>query len=177
MKEAKHPDRSARLRTLAVTASATLLLAACASGKPPSGELAVARSTVDRVGAAPITASAAPVEMQSARDKLAAAQRAMDDKDYELARRLAEQAEVDARFAEARAQAAASEGALREMNVSLQGAGSAAAPAPGTRVAPARQGVTPVRSIAPVPGPAGAAPAPGYAPAPSLRMTPAAPLR
>ena len=48
----------------------------------------------------------APVEMRTAQDKMDRAHRAMDKEDYVNARWLAEEAQVDARLAEKKAQSA-----------------------------------------------------------------------
>jgi hypothetical protein len=48
----------------------------------------------------------APVEMGAAQEKMDRARRAMDKEDYEVARRLAEEAQADARLAEKKAQSA-----------------------------------------------------------------------
>ena len=95
--------------------AAALALGACSGTPAPREEMAVAKTTVDRVTTAPDTAAAAPVELQAARDKLSRAERAMADKDYDQARRLAEQAQADARLAEAKAQATRSERAVNEL--------------------------------------------------------------
>lgn len=87
---------------------------------PPLEQMAVSRSAVERVSSSPNVADAAPVEMQLARQKLERAQRAMNDKDFALARRLAEEAEVDARVAEARASSARGERALKEVQDSVR---------------------------------------------------------
>lgn len=108
-----------RRATWAVLAT-TLALGACSSAPPPREEMAVARTTVNRVTAAPNTAAAAPVELQSARDKLASAERAMANQDYTQARRLAEQAQVDARLAEAKTQAMRGEQAVQEVQGSIR---------------------------------------------------------
>ncbi|MDO5087995.1 MAG: DUF4398 domain-containing protein [Comamonadaceae bacterium] len=102
------------------TAGTVALLAACSSVPPPKEEMAVAKTTVDRVTAAPGTAASAAVELQAARDKLTRAQRAMHDKDYVQARRLAEQAQVDARLAESKAAAARGQQAVRELQESIR---------------------------------------------------------
>lgn len=112
-----HPSRA--LLTAGV-AGAVALLAACSSVPPPKEEMAVAKSTVERVTAAPGTAASAALELQAARDKLARAQRAMHDKDYVQARRLAEQAQVDARLAESKAAAARGQQAVREVQDSIR---------------------------------------------------------
>ena len=81
-------------------------LAACSTTPAPTEEMAVARTTVGRVAAVPTVASTAPVDLQRAQEKLIQAERAMAQDDYRTARRLAEEAEVDARVAETRADAA-----------------------------------------------------------------------
>lgn len=80
-------------------------LAACASAPAPTEQMAVSRTTVNRVAAAPAVATLAPVDLQRARDKLIQAEAAMASEDYVSARRLAAEAEVDARVAETRADA------------------------------------------------------------------------
>ena len=57
--------------------AAALALGACSGTPAPREEMAVAKTTVDRVTTAPDTAAAAPVELQAARDKLSRAERAM----------------------------------------------------------------------------------------------------
>jgi len=78
--------------------SAVVFMAGCASTSAPTEQMAVSRAAVSNALAAGGN-QFAPVQFKSASDKLAAAERAMADKDYELALRLAEQAEVDARLA------------------------------------------------------------------------------
>ncbi|MCA0240479.1 MAG: DUF4398 domain-containing protein [Proteobacteria bacterium] len=113
---------SSRLRrpraALAALAVATLALAACSSVPPPREQMAVSRAAVDRASGP--AAAEAPVEMAAARDKMARANRAMADKDYVLARQLAEQAEADATLAEARARAKRSDVALNELRESIR---------------------------------------------------------
>ncbi len=96
-----------------VALTAALALGACAGGSPPQAQMAVSEAAVSRISGG--SASEAPAEVASARDKLARAQRALAAKDYELARQLAEQAEADASLAEARARATRSEAALDEV--------------------------------------------------------------
>lgn len=78
-----------KLPTLALGSS--LVLAGCA-GNPPSEQYAVTQSAVNSAISAGGTEFAA-VEMKSAQDKLKEAELAMHEKEYEKARRLAEQAE------------------------------------------------------------------------------------
>jgi hypothetical protein len=95
---------TATIRT-AAAALALGALAACSSTPPPTEQMAVARTAVTRVGAAPATATAAPADLQRAQEKLILAEKAMAQQDYKNARRLAAEAEVDARVAETRADA------------------------------------------------------------------------
>ena len=95
-------------------------LTACSTMPPPVEQMAVSKSAVDRASSSPNAVEAAPVELQKAREKLDRAQRAMTEKDYVLARRMAEQAEVDARVAESRASSARGERALKEVQESIR---------------------------------------------------------
>ena len=98
---------------VAVLAAGTL--AACSSTPPPNEEMAVGRTTLQRVSAAPNVAADAPVELQRARDKWVQAEKAMTDKDYVQARRLATEAAADARLAESKADAANSAASLKQV--------------------------------------------------------------
>jgi hypothetical protein len=73
-----------------------LLATACSSLKTPAtADVAVSKAAVDNaVGAGAV--ELAPMEMRSAQDKLAQANRAMGDKDYKRATELANQAQADA---------------------------------------------------------------------------------
>src|SRR4051794_21113749 len=77
--------------------AALLALAACATTPPPTEQLAAARAMVAQ--AQPLAASDAPGDLHTAQAKLASAEAAMERGDYAVARRLAEQADVDARLA------------------------------------------------------------------------------
>ena len=94
------------IRTLShclfVTVAAMVGVAGCASAPIPSQEMAVAEASVLRASN-PMTRTDAAAELQVAIGKLAAARRALDGKAYEQARRLAEQADVDAQVAESHA--------------------------------------------------------------------------
>lgn len=102
------PTPSRRWQAAAVL-SAALGLAACATDvAPPTAQLGASSQAV----AAAERANAlqyAPVELQAARDKLASADAAMRADERTRARRLAEQAQVDAELATARAQRAVSQ--------------------------------------------------------------------
>ncbi|MGV8842197.1 MAG: DUF4398 domain-containing protein [Pseudomonas sp.] len=92
------------LKLAAVVLVASFTLAGCA-GNPPTEQMAVSQSAVNRAVSAGGTEYSA-VEMRSAQDKLKESERAMREERYDEARRLAEQAEWDARVAERKAQAA-----------------------------------------------------------------------
>ncbi|AXA24731.1 DUF4398 domain-containing protein [Pseudomonas putida] len=93
-----------RQRTLILALGCCALLTGCASDSP-SAQYAVAQSQVDAAVGAGGTEFAA-IEMRAAQDKLKQAAIAMHGADNSEARRLAEQAEWDARVAERKAQAA-----------------------------------------------------------------------
>lgn len=109
-----------RLFRISAAALAVAALAACSSTPAPVEQMAVTRTTVNRVQSAPSVATAAPVEMQQARDKLARAERAMQAEDYVTARRLAAEAEVDARVAETRADAQRNAASLSQVQDSIR---------------------------------------------------------
>jgi hypothetical protein len=105
----------------AAACAAALLLAACASGPAviPSEKIAVARAGVQRAeqSGAP---ELAPVQMAAARDKLASAERAQAHRDNQPAADLADQANVDALYAEASAQQQKSLKAEADFDASMQ---------------------------------------------------------
>lgn len=84
-----------KLRILAVATWAAL--AGCSTTSPPLAEMAVAKAAVER--AEQPAARHAPDELLGAQRKLAAAQTALRNENFEQARRLADEAEVDARLA------------------------------------------------------------------------------
>ena len=100
-------------------AAITLGLAACASTPIPNEKIAVAKVSVQRAeqSGAP---ELAPVEMAAAREKLARAEQAAAARDAQPANQLAEQADVDARLAEATAQQQRSHKAAMEFDASMQ---------------------------------------------------------
>ena len=106
------------IKLAALVLGSSLVLAGCA-GNPPTEQYAVTQSAVNAAISAGGTEFAA-VEMKAAQDKLKAAELAMHDEDYEKARRLAEQAEWDARVAERKAQAAKAEQAVQDARQGVQ---------------------------------------------------------
>lgn len=81
-----------------------VLLSACATGSPPTEQLAVSNAAVTDAVSAGAT-ELAPAELSSARDKINRANSAVEKKDYKVAERLATEAEADARLAQNKASA------------------------------------------------------------------------
>jgi hypothetical protein len=96
----------AGVTALSVTSAAVLMfggLAACASAPMPTEQLAVAEAAVQRASSVS-TRESAPAELGMAVDKLARARSAVQAGDAERARRLADEAALDAQVADIRAQ-------------------------------------------------------------------------
>ena len=108
-----------RRTATALVAAAVLGLGACASVPNPTGEMATARAAVDsarRSGAGQL----AEPEMAEAQDRLTFAERAHSAKDYEAARRAAEQARASAEVAEEKARLAKARQAKAELDDTLK---------------------------------------------------------
>ncbi|BBP84991.1 hypothetical protein PHLH8_46330 [Pseudomonas sp. Pc102] len=102
----------------ALVAGGTVLLAGCA-GNPPTEQFAVTNTVVKSA----VSAGApqyAPVEMKTAQDKLAQAENLLREERYDEARRIAEQAEWDARVAERKALATKAQKTLDDAQKGVQ---------------------------------------------------------
>lgn len=100
---------------------AGVLLAGCASDPGPTleDELQAARTAMgeaDNAGAQ----DAEPAMLSTAREKVTSAESLIEEERYPEARRLLEQAEVDARLAEARAQTQEVRDELGDINASIE---------------------------------------------------------
>jgi hypothetical protein len=99
---------------------ASLLLVACAAPPVvPNDQIALARTALEearRAGAGEHAAS----ELAQAQDKFAQAEAAVERKEMGSARRLAEASEVDARLAQARAEARRVERELATLNSDIK---------------------------------------------------------
>lgn len=102
MKTIDHIRSKPALRNIGFTIAAAVLMAGCASAPPPVAQMAVSRAAVSNASSAGAN-EFAPVQLKSAMDKMSVAERAMTEKNYVLAREMAEQAEVDAQLAAATA--------------------------------------------------------------------------
>jgi FtsZ-interacting cell division protein YlmF len=98
---------------------ASILLAACSSVPPPQEQLAAADLAVREADEAEAGAHAA-APLRKARDKLEQARAALEAEEHLAARRLAEQALVDAQRAEAEARAAVAGQSFEEMQRSIE---------------------------------------------------------
>jgi hypothetical protein len=93
-------------------------LAACGGIPQPTEQVQLARAAVSQ--AQPIAVSDGAPELKTAQAKLAAAERAMQGGDYVSARVLAEQAEVDAKYAWTLAEGARMQRAAAEVDQSVK---------------------------------------------------------
>ncbi len=114
LSECRSHHFATRIGLPAMIIGASMFLAACASTPAPTEQVAVSKAAVADAASAGGTASA-PVEMLSAREKLAGADAAMATKDYDRARTLAKEAEVDAQLAEAKAHSSKAQKAADEV--------------------------------------------------------------
>jgi len=99
--------------------SSTLIVAGCATTPPPTETVSKAELAVEEAGEGKAP-DYAPVELRQARRKLDRAQQAMDDEKHDKARRLAEEALVDAQVAEAKAEAQRTHQILEELRKSIE---------------------------------------------------------
>ncbi|MEK0362468.1 DUF4398 domain-containing protein [Pseudomonas sp. CBC3] len=118
MNTIESPLLRSQLPKLAAIALGGLLLVGCA-GNPPNEQFAVTESAVRSAVSAGGTEYAA-VEMRNAQEKWKQAELAMQKENYDQARKLAQQAEWDARVAERKAQAAKAQKAVEDANRGIQ---------------------------------------------------------
>lgn len=122
MKNLTHLKHFQNLITFSVVIALVVVFAGCASTPPPTEQIALSKAAIANATEAGGN-EYAPIQLKSAMDKMTAAQQAMDKKDYDVARQLAEQAQVDAKLAAATARSAKAKKAaeaLQESNRVLQ---------------------------------------------------------
>ncbi len=108
------------LAALAACATAAVLMTGCASQKTPAtADVAVSRAALDNAASAG-AAELAPDEMRSAREKMMRANQALKDRDYKLARELADQAQADAKLAQSKANSTKATTAADEINENIR---------------------------------------------------------
>jgi len=95
-----------RMHRIGITVAAAIFMAGCASTTPaPTEQMAVSKAAVSNASSAGGN-EFAPLQFKSAMEKMDGAERAMGEKNYVRAKQLAEQAQVDAKLAEAAARSA-----------------------------------------------------------------------
>ena len=115
-----HETRSCtKLRKLMIGAALLVGIAGCASGPAPDAEMGAAELALSQAEDAE-AAARAPAPYALARDKLERAHDAMADGENVDARRLAEQALVDAQLAEAEARSAVAREHAEELRRSIE---------------------------------------------------------
>lgn len=107
------------IRSIPGIAIALALLAGCASVEPPQAQLARSEAAVQQA-AGTGAQQHAPLDLRRALQKLEQARLAMEEEDYLEARRLAEQAEVDAELAQVKAQTAEAQQTAEDLEENIR---------------------------------------------------------
>lgn len=111
------PSRTVNLSALALITC--VLSAGCATESAiPRDQLTMARTLVEQADKSDAQRYA-PADLQRAHDELSSAEKAVNDRRYEDARRYAENAQVDADLASARASSGEAQRAAHEVNRSI----------------------------------------------------------
>jgi hypothetical protein len=97
----------------------SLALAACANEVPPPNSQVTLSDSIIRDAESAGAVQYAPVELNTAREKLEAARREMQDENNEKALRLAEEAELDARLAQLRSRTKTTRDAAAAIQASI----------------------------------------------------------
>lgn len=105
MKNLPYLKSNRMMSRIGLAMAASLLMAGCASTQAPVEQMALSRAAVSNAMSAGGN-EYAPIQFKSANDKLEAAEKAMANKNYDLAKQFAEQAEVDAKVAGSMARSA-----------------------------------------------------------------------
>lgn len=106
-------DKVVTISSASLVGALLLALGGCASAPIPTEQLAVSKTQIDSATTAGGT-EFAPLELKTARDKLEAANRAVEAEQYDKAARLASEAQVDAKLAETKALSAKAQKAVAE---------------------------------------------------------------
>ena len=101
--------------------AALLALTACASPDkaPATADVAVSRNAIENAVSAG-AADLAPAEITAAREKMGKANQALAERDYKLARELADQAQADAKLAQSKANSTKATTAADEINENIR---------------------------------------------------------
>ena len=99
--------------------AAVIAFGGCSSVKPPTGTVSQAQLAIRQADQSKAS-QYAPVELSKAREKFNDAEKAMRNEDYIKARRLSEQALVDARLAEVKAESETARQNAAELQKTIQ---------------------------------------------------------
>lgn len=100
--------------------ASVMLIAGCSANKTPAiADVAVSQAAVENAASAGAM-EFAPVEMRSAREKMARAHQAMGVKDYKTAIDLANQAQADAKLAQGKANSAKAQAAANALQEDIR---------------------------------------------------------
>lgn len=119
MKNTNSLKSNQAMRRIGMAVAAVALMAGCASTSAPTEQMAVSKAAVSNAMSAGGN-QFAPMQFKSALDKMDAAEKAMAEENYELALRLAEQAEVDAKLAAEMARSAKAQQAADELQEDIR---------------------------------------------------------
>lgn len=101
-------------------AASLILISGCSNMKTPAtADVAVSKAAVESAESAGAT-EFAPIEMDTAREKLRLANAAMVSKDYELASKLSNEAQVNAKLAQSKAQSAKAQAAANAIQEDIR---------------------------------------------------------
>ena len=114
MKKLNHLGLTQMMRGIGVSVVAAIFMAGCATIPAPTAQMAVSKAEISNASSAGGN-EFAPQPLKSAMEKMDAAEQAMANRDYQRARRLAEEAQVDAQLAAATARSAKAQKAAREL--------------------------------------------------------------
>ena len=106
--------KSFQIHKVGLTVAAVMLAAGCASNPGPIEQMATSREAVKAANSADSN-EFAPLQLKSAMEKMDGAELAMKNRNYELARQLAEQAQVDAQLATTTAHSAKAQKAAKAL--------------------------------------------------------------
>lgn len=114
MKHIYLPGSAGKQISIGAIAVISLFIAGCASVPPPTSQIAVSKAAITNAN---ITGGNefAPLPLNSAMDKMDAAEQAMARQDYLSARNLAEEAQVDAQLAAVTARSAKAQKAVIQL--------------------------------------------------------------
>lgn len=101
-------------RSIGITLAGAIFISGCATIPAPTEQMAVSKVAVSNASSAGGN-EYAPLQLKAAMEKMDAAERAMAEENYLIARQLAEQAQVDAQLAAATARSVKAQKAVEAL--------------------------------------------------------------